>query len=274
MCKVEKHELAGLAGGKRDPHRLGIPHLADHDHVRHLPQRRMQRGREIRRVDPDLHLLDDALAVDVFVFDRVFDGDDVFGFALIDRIDDRRQRRRLARPRRPADEHETALKTGQQFGAGRQVQARQRRDLPRQTANRRRRPAALAMQVDAKPADARHMTRGIGDAALAKRALRVRRNLGQHHLFDLDAVERRAVGPDDAPVQAERRRLAGDEQQVAAVALGEQHEPALEPRGPGRRVESDRFELRDESIEIVSRHGSARQHRTPERVPACGPGRR
>ena len=69
--------MPGLRRRQRDPHRLGIAHLADDDHVGRLAQRRAQRGREIRRVDADLHLLDDARDVRVLVLDRILDGDDV-----------------------------------------------------------------------------------------------------------------------------------------------------------------------------------------------------
>ena len=39
--------------------------------------RRSQRGREVRRVDPDFHLLDHAAVMGVLIFDRVFNGDNV-----------------------------------------------------------------------------------------------------------------------------------------------------------------------------------------------------
>ena len=57
-----QHEVPGLGRRQRDPHRLRVAHLADDDHVRRLPQRGAQRRREIRRVDADLDLLDDAAA--------------------------------------------------------------------------------------------------------------------------------------------------------------------------------------------------------------------
>jgi hypothetical protein len=85
------------------------------------------------------------------------------------------------------------------------------------------------MEVDAEPAEAGDVPRRVGDAVLAKGPLRVRRNLGQHHFLDLDAVERRSVGADDAAVHAKRRRLAGHQQQIAGFAFGHERKPGLEP---------------------------------------------
>ena len=57
-----QHEVPRLGRRERDPHRLRIAHLPDHDHVRRLPQRRAERGREVGRIDADFHLLDHAAA--------------------------------------------------------------------------------------------------------------------------------------------------------------------------------------------------------------------
>ena len=60
VCTRREHQVAGLGRRQRNPHRLGIAHLADDDDVGRLAQRGAQRGREVGRVDADLHLLDDA----------------------------------------------------------------------------------------------------------------------------------------------------------------------------------------------------------------------
>ena len=58
-------------------HRLAGAHFADHDHVRRLAQRVLQRVLPAIGVDADFALGDDAALVAVHVLDRVFDGDDV-----------------------------------------------------------------------------------------------------------------------------------------------------------------------------------------------------
>ena len=193
----------------------------------------------------------------MFVFDGIFNRDDVLRLTRVDGLDDRGERGGLARTRGAADEHQAPLETGQQFGARRQVETRERRHLARQPPDRRRGPAAFAMQVDPESAHAGHLAGGVGDATFPECALCVRRELRQDHLLDVHAVERRMVGAHDAAVHAKCRRLTGDQQQIAAVPFGDKHEPAFEARRALRRVEARRFELRDEPIEIVSRHACA-----------------
>ena len=120
---ARQHQMSRLRRRQRDPHRLGIAHLADDDDVGRLAQRGAQRGREVGRVDADLHLLDQALTVHVLVLDRILDGDDVPRLAAVDLLDQRRQRRRLARAGRAADEHEAARQARELLDAGRQVAA-------------------------------------------------------------------------------------------------------------------------------------------------------
>ena len=60
--EAREHEVSGFAGRHGNLHRLGIAHLADDDDVGRLPERGAERRGEVRRVDADLHLLDQALA--------------------------------------------------------------------------------------------------------------------------------------------------------------------------------------------------------------------
>ena len=73
VCTLDRTRWPGLGGGERDPHRLGIAHLADDDHVGRLAQRRPQRGREVGRVDADLDVLDQAPPMRVLVLGRILD---------------------------------------------------------------------------------------------------------------------------------------------------------------------------------------------------------
>ena len=102
-------EVPGLGGGQRDLDRLAIAHLADEDHLRRLAQRGAQGEGEGRRVAVQLALMDGRLLVSVQELDRILDGEDVIGPGLVDQIDDRRERRRLARSGRPGDEHDAVL---------------------------------------------------------------------------------------------------------------------------------------------------------------------
>ena len=77
------------------------------------------------------------------------------------------------------------------------------------------------MQVDAEPRQAGDAERRVGDAELAILPARVRRQPGHDGFLDLHAVERTAVEAMHASVDADGGRRAGDEQQIAAAALGQ-----------------------------------------------------
>ena len=109
-------EVAGLGRGQGRADRLHVAHLADEDHVGVLAQRGLQAEREGRRVRPQLALVDDALLVVVQELDRVLDREDVLVARLVDLVDDRGERRRLARARRARDEHDAARLLGERRG--------------------------------------------------------------------------------------------------------------------------------------------------------------
>ncbi len=216
--KRGQHQVPGLPRRQRNPHRLGIAHLADDDDVGRLPDRRAQRRGEVRGIHADLDLLDDARVMDVLVLDRILDRDDVTGVAPVDFLDERREGRALARARRSADEDETSRQLRQQLDRRRQPERREPWHARRQQSHGGGGPAALPVQIDPEAADARHAERGIHDVGFAVDSPGVRRQRGKHGLFDVHAVERPFGQRLDAAVDPQRRRRPGHEQQVAAVA--------------------------------------------------------
>ena len=142
-----KHEMAGFSRRERDFHGLGIPHFADHDHIGRLPQGGPQRGRKVRRVDPDLDLLDHASLVLVLVFDRIFDGHDVLRVAAIDLIHQRRHRGRLAGSGRTSDEHQPVMESCELLHLRRQAEFVER-SVASQGAPGRSRRRGLARDED------------------------------------------------------------------------------------------------------------------------------
>ena len=189
--------------------------------------------------------------------DRILDRDDVPRVAQVHLVHQRRQRRRLSGSGGPADEHQPAGQPRQRLDRRRQMQRRETRHRRRQTANRRRGPPALAVQVDAEPADLGVAIRAVGDAAVAIHPPRVRRQRGQHGVFNLFAAERsarrRAERHDDA-VDAQGRKRAGDEQQIAGRSRDDFVEPGEEARelvAGTRRSRQPRVELGDDRVEVV-----------------------
>ena len=154
-----KDQVAGFGGGQRNLDRLAVAHLADQDHLGRLAQGRAQRGGERRRVAVQLALMHRGLLVGVKELDRVLDGQDVLGACLVDQVDDRRERRRLARSGRAGHQHDAVLQRGHVGEHRRQVQLRQRRNPRGDDAHHDGVRPALLEHVDAEPADVRQVNR-------------------------------------------------------------------------------------------------------------------
>jgi hypothetical protein len=90
-------EVAGLRRGQGGPDRLHVAHLADEDHVGVLAQGGLEGHGEGLGVRAELALVDQAPLVRVEELDRVLDGHDVLVARLVDLVDQRGERRRLAR---------------------------------------------------------------------------------------------------------------------------------------------------------------------------------
>ena len=92
-----EHEVTRVRRLERGVERLEVANLADEDDVRILPQHAAQRLREAGGVGADLALVDVAVDVAMEELDRILDRDDVRVAVLVDVLDHRRERRRLAR---------------------------------------------------------------------------------------------------------------------------------------------------------------------------------
>ncbi len=82
----------------------------------------------------DLALVDEALPVLVHELDRILDRDDVIAAVLVDVVDHRAERRRLAGSGRARHEHEALVEATQLQDVRRQAQIRRGQDLRRDDA--------------------------------------------------------------------------------------------------------------------------------------------
>ena len=118
-----KDEHAGLCGLHREVQRFGIAQLTDDEDIRAFTQRRAQRFGEALDVGADLPLRNRREHRLMQKLDRIFDREDVSACGAVDLVDDRRERRRFARARRPTDEHQTILQRAQRAHRRRQTDA-------------------------------------------------------------------------------------------------------------------------------------------------------
>ena len=161
VLRVERREdeVAGLRRGQRRADRLHVAHLADEDHVGVLAQGGLERHRERLGVAADLALVDDAALVAVEELDRVLDRHDVLVARLVDLVDHRGERRRLARAGRARDEHDAARLARELADDRRQAELLDRHRLGGDQAERRADRAALEVRVDAEAGVARGSSR-------------------------------------------------------------------------------------------------------------------
>jgi hypothetical protein len=152
--------------------------------------------------------------------DRVLDRDDVLVARLVDLVDHRRERRRLARAGGAGDEHESTRAPRQLVHDGRQSELVDRDELAGNQAERGRDRAALEVRVDAEPRAAGdgvgeiELQIGLQPASLVGREDRVDelpRVLGRELRVALEGAQPSAL--------AQHRRHAGRQMQIGRVAL-------------------------------------------------------
>ena len=88
--------MAGFSEGDRVLHGLAIANFADHDHIRGLPQRVLQRRFPALCVHTHFAVGHDAVAVRMHELHRVFNGHDMTMRMFVAMTDHRSQRRRFA----------------------------------------------------------------------------------------------------------------------------------------------------------------------------------
>ena len=162
------------------------------------------------------------LVVVVEDLDRVLDRDDVLPARAVDVADHRGERRRLAGAGRARDEDQPAVLLGEPLDAGRQAEALEVGHVARDHAEGERDLAALAERVHA---EARQAVRLVGGVELARlvEGGEARRRRGADlvdDVLELGRAERReALSGSSCAVEADDRRLADLQMQVARAAL-------------------------------------------------------
>lgn len=224
-----KDEMAGLGGGEGQLDGLAIAQLADDDDIRVFAQRRLQRPGVASCVGAELALLHEGELVTVHDLDRILDGDDVARLGAVDGIDEGRQRRRLARRGRPADEHQTGAQPQEVLHGGRQAEPVEHGDLGAHGAKHRRQATALPEEVGAHALPAALHGEGEVDVALLVEALgHLGRDEGREqrgHPIRRERVRRQRL---DLTVPLHEERTLGGHDEVVAAGLEQAHEELVE----------------------------------------------
>jgi hypothetical protein len=214
-----EHEVTGLGGGERERDGLEVAKLADQDHVGVLAQTAAQRVGERLGLGADLALVDQRALRLVHELDRVLEGEDVTRHGLVEVVDHRRERGRLAAAGRAGDEDEALLLVAQLAEDRRQPEILEARDLGGDGAEHGALAAVLHERVDAEAQLLVEREREVGLEAVLERAA-----LAVVHDVEDEAVrllrrQRRMVERHDLSVDAKARRLAGGEVHVRRLVL-------------------------------------------------------
>jgi hypothetical protein len=214
-----EHEVARLGGGDGRLDGLEVAHLADEDDVGILTQRGTDAFREGRQVLAHFTLGDQALLVRVRVLDRILDRDDVALLVLVDPVDHRGQRGRLAGTGRTGDEDQAAGALEQVLDHEGQPELFERVHAGRQQAQDH---AVTAVAAEGVGAEARPVTEGEREIAAAggvERGAAGRRHDAEHEGFGLGGGEGGSFDGDELTVDAEAGGAADAEVQVGGPVL-------------------------------------------------------
>src|SRR5437764_1245311 len=132
---------------ERGGDRFQVAHFTDQDHVRVLTQTGAKRRGKRRRIDFHLALVHESPFVAMQKFDRIFDGDDVFGTLRIYAIDHRGQCGRLTRTGYARNQDEPARFVADFFDDLRQIQLVEHANLSGNHAQYQSNVAALLEDV-------------------------------------------------------------------------------------------------------------------------------
>jgi hypothetical protein len=104
----------------------------------------------------------------------------------------------------------------------------QKRDNRGQGADGGSGAAALMVQIDAEAAEIGIAIRRVADVSFKILPQGMRHERGRDGVFDLVTYKKLVAERNDCPVNADTGRRVGDEQKIAATALDELREPAVQ----------------------------------------------
>ena len=209
-------QVARLRDAQRRLDRLQVAHLADEHDVGVLAQGGAQRVGEGVGVRVQLALVDHALLVRVQVLDRVLDRDHVLVALVVDLVEHRRERRRLAGAGGPGHQHQAARLVADGGDHRGQAQLLEVADLVGDRAVDGGHRAALHEDVGA---EARQALDAEAEVELEVLLEAVLLRVGQHavgELLGLDRGQRRQVQRPQLAVDADLGRRVGGDVEVGA----------------------------------------------------------
>jgi hypothetical protein len=232
-----EHEVAGFRGFDCDLDRLEVAHFTDQHDVGVFAQSRAQRPLEALGVAVHFALVDEALFRFVHELDRILDRDDVLGARVVDVVDHRRQRGRLARAGRTGHQHETLGEVAQIEHALGQAELLGAQNLGGNQTEDRAGTAVVAEEVGP---EAPFVGQGVGKVGIAGLLelgpVGGRSDLVENRLHLLRRDDGAALDLDHLAMQAKHRDEVGCHVQVGSSARDHALEECVDP-GHGRGID-------------------------------------
>ena len=161
-----KNHVSRLRRRQRDLHRLTVADFSHEDHLWSLPQRRPQAHREIRKILPHLPLAERRFLVRMQKLNRIFQRHHVDFLLLVQFVEHRRQRRRLAAAGRSRHKNNPGLLLDDLLENRRQPQSVARRNLRAELPHHDRVIPVVLENVHAETREARDPVARVAGAEL------------------------------------------------------------------------------------------------------------
>ena len=223
------NHVARLRRRQRDLHRLAVANFPDQNHLRRLSQSRAQADREVRKILAQFALAEGRLLVRMQKFDRVLERHHVDFVLLVDLVEHRRQRRRLAAARRPGHEDQPRFFLDHLAKNLRQPERVERRNLRAQLPHHDRVIAVVLENVHAKPREVRHRVARVARAVVFEVAHEsfIPRHQFPRERLHMRRLERRPQALDlhrlQLPVFLHLRRPPDHEEQIGRPLIFSEH---------------------------------------------------
>ena len=224
-----ENDVAGFRSGHRDIERFAIANFADKNCLRRLPQGRAQAIGKVGEILAQLALADRRLAVFVEKFDRIFQRHDVDLLALVQLVQHRGQRRRLAGAGSAGHQNDAVLLSHDFAKDRRQLQFFERRNFRLKFSHHDGVAAVLFENVNAEPGEIFDRIAAIARANGGKFHPQPFAAIDDVPCYFLDQGRRQdRLGRVDrkfaqAAVHFHQRRFAGDEKQIGNAVGASQH---------------------------------------------------
>ena len=202
-------------------HRVQVPDLADHDHIRILPHGAPHGLPESAGMRTDFPLRNQRFHIRMQKFDGVFDRQDMFSLRLVDLVDDRTQCGGFSAAGGTGDQDQPALFPAKSLQHRRQIQFGDVQLVPRKDRpDRRRRTVGAGKEIQPEPFTGGKRPRGIRRTGMLITFFRIGTEHPAAEIVDLGSRHRYPVGrKNDVSADPVTRNFICSQKQIGCMGF-------------------------------------------------------